>query len=137
VEPDLLGDDRRVGLDDEHRPLDPERPAGAVGGGRALGDDSVEGRHRPGAAEFIGEPEPRRGIRDEVADPGHRAAAPAGILVLSAALEEADVVEVTLERYRALGSSVLHVPTGGKPVPGIRQPAPRLSASAFVNSSSA
>ena len=74
----LLGDDRRVGLDDEVEALEPEDPAGAGRGRHALGDERLEGRHRPRQAQLVLEAEAAGRVGQQVAEPDHRPAAPAG-----------------------------------------------------------
>ena len=55
------------------------QPAGADGGRHALGDDRVPGRDRPGQPELVLQPQPARGLGQQVADP-RRAAATHGRL---------------------------------------------------------
>src|SRR6185436_17650021 len=83
VQQELLTDDGRVRLDDERLALDPECPAGAVGGGRPLRDDRIEGREEPGPAQLIGEAQAGGGVRDERPDPRHRPATSWRVLVLA------------------------------------------------------
>ena len=83
MEQELLAHDRRVRLDHERLALDPQRAARAVGGGRPLRHDRVERREEAGPPELVLEAQPRRGPRDQVADPGHRAPAPAWLVASS------------------------------------------------------
>src|SRR4051812_41477627 len=72
AEAQLLGDDRRVGLDDERRTVEPGDPAGARGARNALRDEPVERRHDPGEAELVLQAEAAGCVWEEVADPRHR-----------------------------------------------------------------
>src|SRR6185503_10851250 len=77
AEAQLLGDDRGVGLDDDPGAVDPDDPARPGDARHPLGDELVEGRHRPREAELVLQPETARRIRQEVPDPNHRATASA------------------------------------------------------------
>ncbi len=75
MEPQLLGDDRSIRLDQEGPTLDAKGATGAVGRGGELRNDLIERGDRPAAPKLLAEAEPGRGLRDEIADPCHRAAA--------------------------------------------------------------
>ena len=68
AQPELLGDDRRIGLDVDGEALEPDDPAGARRGRHALGDERLERRDRAGEPELVLEPEGAGRIGDEVAD---------------------------------------------------------------------
>ena len=72
AQPELLGDDRRVGLDVDGEALQADDPAGTRGGRHPLGNERLERGDRPGQAQLVLEAQRPGRIRDEVADPAHR-----------------------------------------------------------------
>ena len=71
----LLRDDRRVGLDVDREVLDAHDATGTGRGWDALGDDRLERGHRPRESQLILQTKSTSGVRDQIADAPHRAAA--------------------------------------------------------------